>query len=265
MKNLIIILERIHSDPENESTAFKSLFDYLKFEMELRIESLMYTIDDLQTNINKNIEKFKTERHQKITEQILHFSKEIEQSKPSLQTNQLKKLTAFEHQYSILDKNLKIAEKKETYETLGKLKKIDIKSSHIGYLYGTIDNFSIQKLLNIKISVEIIDVRNYMQSVCGLTEVFVKKNPYKVLLVTTDFAANDIKLFENFEGLLSEDLNVRSVIPIDDGFRRNKITQYYAICNSSLDNHNHDEFDSFFICDMELHRILIFDLSLTRY
>jgi len=263
----IHIIERIFCNPENESAAYKSLFDFLRFEIELRVESLKCKLEDLETSIKDTLDKFKTERHDHILLQESIFCSEQAGPKPQsyFQTNLLVKLKELEKEYFLLDKHSKVFEKKETFESLAKLKKLNISASHIGYLYGTVDNFDIVKLKSSKMNVEIIDVRNFMHSVCGLTEAFIKNNPQKLVLISTDFAANDIKLLEKYECLLNDDLKIQSVVPICDGFRRNKITQYYALCNNSFNNESDYGLNSVYVCDMELHRILIFDMNLKRY
>ncbi len=79
----------------------------------------------------------------------------------------------------------------------------------------------------------------------------------------------------NLESHLNyNDLKIQSVVPVEndfvyetsrgqiEGYR--KVTEYYAICNSSLENYLSPS-DSIFICDMELRRILIFNLEFKKY
>lgn len=187
-----------------------------------------------------------------------------------LETNRpkdLTKLESLENDFLSINKSSQDTDEFiKHFEKSPKGKKLpNINSTIIGYLHCTPEAISHELLENSKLTVEVIDMRDYLHSACGLAEVFHLKNKQKYVLAITDFAQNDIKLMERYESFMIDELKVKSVLPLpDDRFRRNRITQYYAICNSSLSDLNYEE-GSFYICDMELHRVLIFDLELKRY
>ena len=210
--------------------------------------------------MKRTIKDFKS----KNTELINETRSELTQKTDNSNENGLLKLQALESNFIKLNKsNQETNEFIKTFEKLKTKKLPNINSTIIGYLHCSPHPISQSLLVYSKLNVEVIDMRDYLHSACGLSEVFLK-NKQKYSLAITDFAENDVKLLDHYESFIIDELKVRSVKPIpDQRFRRNRITQFYAICNSSQSDLLYEE-GSFYICDMELHRVLIIDLELKR-
>lgn len=208
---------------------FKTLFEYIGDEIDLRIVSLKFQLENAQARLNTKIDKFKSTHLEAISVQ-----------KTSVEVTTLEPIKLFkQEELQILeDKYLHLLNTKfnETSEKASrkKLKITPVSSNMIGFLHGPVDPFDLKELSSFKASVEILDMRNYLQSACGMCEIFeMTRGLTKYRLVVTDFAANDIKFLERYASVDMNELKVESRVPIEDGFRRNKITQYYAMCESS--------------------------------
>jgi hypothetical protein len=137
-----------------------------------------------------------------------------------------------------------------------------IPSSIIGYLncqtrsIVDLDRFLIQTDL---LSVKIIDLRKNFKSVCGLSEVFTFNNKYE--LIITDFAADSVKYAKKFEPHFVDEIQLCKSV---NQFGNFKLKKLYAIC-TDLDVEYQKwgyKCENLYICDMELHRVLIFDLRM---
>ena len=196
------------------------VFDYIEYEIDLRVESLKVELDLMRIKMTNTLERFQTSQN--------HLSEK--------NRHQLEDLTIQ------LDRN--------------KNKSLRGNQSLIGYLKGPLKQFDLKPG---PVKVEFIDLRRFLRSACGLTEIFYFNEPQRYTLAITDFAANDIKLLDKYESHLLQELKVTSISKV----KELKFKKFYAICNSTetclvKDNH------SVYICDMELHRVLIFDLKLDR-
>ena len=131
--------------------------------------------------------------------------------------------------------------------------------SMIGYLNSNFNHFDEKSIKKIKI--ELIDLN--LKSVCGLHEIYYFNNSFKknFELVVTDFASNSINFLNSFDSYMSSDLKIQTI----NNLNNVRFKNYYSICSNSLQDYYLDYDDqSLFVCDMELQRLLIFDLKATR-
>lgn len=132
--------------------------------------------------------------------------------------------------------------------------------SLIGYLQGPFSTLSIKKNINVVPSIKIVDLSCFIKSSCGLAEICDEKRD---CLAMTDYAANDIKILSKYDSYCLTEIDIKS----RENFLLKKFKCYYAICSnfSSISQYNwDDECQNLYVCDMELHRIIIFDQNVTK-
>lgn len=130
----------------------------------------------------------------------------------------------------------------------------------IGFLYGPVSTLFIDRALNLEPSISIVDLSCFLKSSCGLAEIY---DGTKCCLALTDYAANDIKIMSKYDSYCLTDIDIIS----RDNFRLNKFKCYYAICSDSNSNRLiglRDQNENLYACDMELHRVIIFDQNVTK-
>lgn len=119
----------------------------------------------------------------------------------------------------------------------------------IGYLNGPFGNLTLDNISIPNPSVKIIDLSNHLKSACGITEIY---NNSRYSLALTDFELSSLNFIENYDSFLGKEIQLTYLKKI----KEIKFKNYYAICTNTL--------SLLYVCDMELHRILIFDLKSYR-
>ncbi len=128
----------------------------------------------------------------------------------------------------------------------------ELSKQSIGYLKYPflIDNI----LKEFSLSIRMLDLRAYIKSACGITEVFDRSYSNSYKLVLTDFASNQIKIIDKYDSYLMGEIKIKTV----DKIKEKKLKGIYALCVDTDTNQN------VFACDMELQRILVFDTNIDK-
>lgn len=118
-----------------------------------------------------------------------------------------------------------------------------------------------------QLRVDLIDLSRRMRSCCGLAELFGSSQPSR--LAMTDFSAFAVKLLGKYDSHDLVDLSVEDV----DMFRLVRFKNFYAICtdwdetsclvsnSSSRKSQSRNQHHNLYVCDMDLNRVLIYDLE----
>lgn len=118
-----------------------------------------------------------------------------------------------------------------------------------------------------ELRVDLIDLSRRMRSCCGLAELFGSSQPSR--LAMTDFSAFAVKLLGKYDSHDLVDLSVEDV----DMFRLVRFKNFYAICTdwdetsclatttNSIRKSRSRNHHNLFVCDMDLNRVLIYDLE----
>ena len=115
----------------------------------------------------------------------------------------------------------------------------------IGYLNGPFSYLNLLNIDTVNPIIKIVDLGSYLKSACGLTEIY---NNARYSLALTDFELSSLNYFDNYDSFMGAEIRLTSLTKI----KEIKFKNYYAICTNAL--------SLLYVCDMELHRILIFDL-----
>lgn len=234
-----------------------NLLEHIEYEIDVRVESLKIEMQIIRHKLIDQILKFKLTKINQIQNDKTELDKIlIAKSSDKIQEfekrclNFVNKTNSIEQAFKIMQR---YNEKQTKTPNLGN-------HSMIGYLNSNLFNhFDEKSIKNIKI--ELIDLN--LKSVCGLHEIYYFNNSFKKKyeLVVTDFASNSINFLNNFDSYMSSDLKIQTINRLNNVRFKN----YYSICSNSLQDYYLDYDDqSLFVCDMELQRLLIFDLKATR-
>ena len=268
--------------------------EFIEQDIEIRVESLKCEFEKLKLKINEQIETYiknKREELEKLSddsikslmlldEQIKRMSpEELLENQDSIiaQFGKIKsdrKKKTLEIINDILNYDELDAEKLEREyfqdEITSKIKSLSLYStkSHcfkriiknqtvnemtdnvIGYLYSRIKYLNLDESSlssDFEPKIRIIDLSLVLRSICGICEIGHD-------LVISDFASNSLNFVQNFDSFLFTDLEMNKLYKLNDAI---KFKQYYAICTDENE-------DNLYICDMDLHRVMIFNSKLTK-
>lgn len=242
---------------KNRTRVLENYIDFIEQDLTIRVESLKFELDRLgEECLEKidNYEKSSKDRHRK-------FIQNLETQKTcNLSLNA--KISNIEI-FTFNDKSKVPSTKLRSVGNRGMNNASGLPTRQmIGFLYGTTSQITLEiGLSNKQLKIEIIDLSCFIKSSCGIAEIY--SHDHKHLLALTDFASNDIKLVSKYDSYLLKELDIVAV----NKFKINKFKSYYAIC-TDFDLNSFTTcvgtYGSLYACDMELHRVLIFDLSLTK-
>lgn len=255
-----------------------NLFDYLELDIEVRVESIKVELEKLRIKLNTQVDNFYSkakyinsenikkiqesenklkvvndnnkEEHCKIIESVIYKLESLENLNESNKSDEGRSGNIATNMPTKLRSCTYVANKKLSLPT----------KSMIGIL-NSLPNKDFNS--NSKPKVEVLDLRSHLKSACSIAETFDFRSS-KYTLAISDFASNNIKIFENnYDGHLSnKDIKYKCI----NVFRQTKFKEYYAICSDTNFSHytDYSDADNLYVCDMELLRILIFNLSLTK-
>jgi len=247
------ILEKL----QTKSISIENCFNFIEENLIIRVESLKVDLDKLAIKLCKKIDTFQHVSVKTQKEKLLNSKTCLVNLEKISQMNLNEKLNLIKlnilklKEVESLSENIITPTKKMTGKNSTKKNSLEIENAlgtreMIGYLYGpfSIVNASIRNSQNF--SVKLVDLSKYLKSACGLAEIY---NNARYSLALTDFANSSLNMFENCDSFMGKETNLTRLTKIKDI----KFKNYYAICtnNSSY----------LYVCDMELHRILIFDLK----
>ncbi|CAF1021009.1 unnamed protein product [Brachionus calyciflorus] len=241
----------------------RNFIEYIEHNLMVRVESLKFEFDDLEDSLNEKIDSYRLKQLGENTQVRDKLEKIVEKnSNISKHTFfMLKKCKLYEENFISLKEifnlnNFKPNGKKSVFDLK---KNLPIKST-MGFLQGPMSVLSIEKRLKIQPNVSLIDLNCFIKSSCGLAEIYDGK---KIQLAMTDYASNDIKIMTKYDSYSLKEIDIVSI----ERFRLNKFKCYYAIC-SNFDLNSltglEDDSTNVYACDMELHRVLIFDQKISK-
>ena len=116
----------------------------------------------------------------------------------------------------------------------------------IGYLNGPFNNLVLDNMVSIDPNVSIVDLSKYLKSACGLASVYTNS---RYFLAITDYANSSLNMLERVDSYMHTETQSKAITKI----KEIRFKKYYAICTN--------ESSFLYVCDMELDRVLIFDLE----
>ncbi len=139
----------------------------------------------------------------------------------------------------------------------------------IGYLNCQTTALALDRRLSLENScnfrVKVVNLRDFLVSACGLAEVFTAKQKYE--LIVTDFNNGSVKFFRKFDMHLANETEMTSVVK-KTGYFKFKGFGLYPIC-TDLEfvvgtRATSKPCENVYVCDMDLPRVLIFDIKMER-
>lgn len=251
VESLRIELERIEIDMLDH-------LDYLKFKSKSRVDRLCQKLQKL-SNRARSIETLKQIQDQIQRMSQIYSSIQAEDNKPSGKSQDIIEQLKLMRNIRIFGKNQEKQDQKKQQEPF-RLKKprclttnpsanhtIMLERSLIGYL-----NCWTKTPVNLAtMQVKLVNLSHQLRSACGLAEIFTLKDKYQ--LIITDFATDTVKYFRKYD---SHVINETQMLKSLARFKQFKFKKLYAMCTDLIEN--------VYICDMELHRILMYDLTMNR-
>lgn len=234
-----------------------ALIEHIEYEIDVRVESLINEIQQIKFKLFSKIDEYKSCKTREVQRDEIEFD-EILRQKANLSIQAYEKnCQKISHKTNSIEQSFKVVQKLNE-----KLKKSPNLGGHsmLGYLNSKYNHFNLKKLNKLKLNrTDFIELN--VKSVCGLTDIFYFESFKKTFqLIISDFASNEIKYLNKFDSYLLKDFQLANLNRLNEMRFKN----YYSICNNT-DDDNHDlARQSIFLCDMELQRVLIFDLKLTK-
>ncbi len=238
-----------------------TLFEHIEYEIDFRVESLKNEMQLLRCKLFQSIDKYKEKTINKVTsERQVHLNTLLTQTDKSNIHLFEKKCIKLVNQTNHIEHTCKILERSNQKQArnpnLGSV-------TMLGFLNSQYNQFNLKSISNLKNSntkLDFIDLK--VKSVCGLHEIYFFKSFKKSFeLVITDFATNEIRFMNKFNSYLTTDTHTQSMSSLNNL----KFKNYYSLSSNSLDDYQEDYDDqSLFVTDLELQRVLVFDLKATK-
>ena len=239
-----------------------TLFEHIEYEIEFRVESLKNEMQILRSKLFQSIDKYRDVTINEVANQCgteLNTLLGDKSNKSNIHLFEkkcaklLNKTTNIEQTNKIIER---CNEKQTKNPNLGA-------ATMLGYLNSRFNHFTLKSVQNIntlKTKLDFVDLK--VKSVCGLQEIYYFKSFRKNFeLVITDFATNEIRFMKNFDSYLTHDTHTQAMSSLNNL----KFKNYYSLSTNSLDDYQADYDDqSLFVTDLELQRVLVFDLKATR-
>jgi hypothetical protein len=137
----------------------------------------------------------------------------------------------------------------------------------IGYLSCQTNPLAIDERLHPEkdtFRVKVVNLRDFLVSACGMAEIFTSKQKYE--LVVTDFNNGSVKFFRKFDMHLVNETEMTQVVK-KTGYFKFKGFGLYPIC-TDLELVEQTRVtkpcENVYVCDMDLPRVLIFDIKMER-
>ena len=249
-------------------------------DLGIRVESVKIELEKLEINMLNRIDRYKLNRAELINNTMNNLAK--------VKTNNLENFK-FIDKLKLIHENISsfkqvnqlqmceditkdkikcVSTKNRSCKVSTKLKPVYSKNqlpikTMIGYLSGISNTFSIPIELVNKPTVTIIDLRAYVKSCCGLTEIYdetKRKNCFS--LAISDFADNSLNLLQKYDSYSLMEVEWTQIRQV----KETKFKKYYAICTDSTNKNKNPKLknENMYVCDMELQRVLIFDSGLSK-
>ena len=230
----------------------QNYFSFVEENLLIRIESIKVDLTKLELELVDKLDTLRETASQKIRNNletcetcfIPSHAAHLQQKSEAfslLKLNISKLKTICDEKITMATKNMSDFKVRKSFE-------LPLKSM-IGYLNGPPCGLILPELVE-KPAIRIVDMSKRLKSVCGLAQIF---RHGKYALAVTDFVNSSLNLVENCESFLGAETRITTLTKI----KETRFKKYYAICTNSPGNY-------LYVCDMELHRVLIFDLELHR-